>query len=148
MNQLKDICRYIKLVERLKASLETEDGKLHDFKDLDSLMDGFYPSISQVQKEFMSTYTCGRSRSVAAYQDALAGDFIKTLPGSSKFKTPKYVEVTTLGRKLNSTSFKAPTGRYNIWLQEHTDLAKYAGGLVSGLLIAAAGVFIKQAVGQ
>jgi hypothetical protein len=150
MNQLKDICRMIKVIEERTEQLEKVklDPKI---KNVDKIFETLWPRITDVQENFKKKHNCSKSRAVNAYNDAIKGDYIKPIKNfkkaNEKYAFDRYVTVNTSGRKLNSTVGKIPTGRYNKWLEDNSSFMNFLFGSAVTAIVTIVGLVLNAIYG-
>lgn len=155
MNQLREICRVINIIDdetkklekaRAGADIDEIEKKVKNTKT--SLFDYFVPQTKDIIKEYEKRYKCTNYQARSAFKDAAASKekYISTFdklanPKPGKYFA-KYAEVTPEGRKLNSTVLKVPTGRYNAWLKDNSSITKVIFGSGLTALVVVVGMVI------
>lgn len=132
LSQLKEICRYIAVVEKCEDKSEKKREKMGEF-DINRL-DTFFVQSLEANRQFSQKYRCSSSKANRVYQDGIRFGYLEPYGGGRPLDR-KYVRVTSEGRKLNSKSLKfIPTSRWNTWLEQHSKLVAILLG--SGLTVA------------
>jgi len=155
MNQLREICRVITVVENATKKIECTPNHVNEMKkakkDDITLFDGFLPRTQDVIDAYKERYGCTRYEARNAFKDASDQEYVSTfnteyiVDPDKKFNT--YVEVNSSGRTLNSTIFKIPTGRYNTWLKDNSSLMNFLFGSGITAVLAIAGFILNRIYG-
>lgn len=156
MNQLREICRIIKIVEEESKRIEDNPEHVKRMKkvhiDKATIFDGFLPRTHDVIDLYRKRYDCTRYQARNAFKDAADEKYISTFDEDYKidheWQFRKYVEVNPSGRTLNSTVFKIPTGRYNTWLNNNGSLVNFLLGGGAGIVISILGLAAKAIWGS
>ena len=139
MSQLKDTHRVILIVQKRTEEIENENNAVIGSTVTDkliSVLENLHPKVNDVKEAYKLKYKVSQTKANSAYSDAVKERYLKEIP--KKFGTvsvPHFVTVITKGRTLVSRDFGIPTGRFNMWLKEHSAIANFiSGGLVVGVV--------------
>lgn len=158
MNQLKEICRIMDVIQDETVKLEMGRATEKDIEkaaksEKKELLDYFIPRTQAVIAEYERRYRCTNYQARNAFKDAVAAreKYVSTYDKDYKDarSTPfaEYVEVNPAGRTLNSKVFLViPTGRYDRWLRDHNSLVAFVFGSGVGAVIAVSGYIINAIV--
>lgn len=154
MNQLKEICRIIDVIQDESVKLEKNragKGNLEKAAKTENkeLFDYFIPRTQIVIAEYERRYKCTNYQARNAFKDAVSAKekYVSTYDENYKespdapFAT--YVEVTPAGRTLNSKILlRVPASRYNKWLGDHSNLVTFVFGSGVGAVLATGGFIV------
>lgn len=156
MDQLKDICRLIVIIEEETKKLETQKKRKKSNVDTPEaevieLFDSLFPYTSHVITEFSKKHSCTEYQARQVMIDAVNADerYVETFgvdyePRADRFFSD-YVQVTSAGRTLNGKTLRIPTGLYNKWLEDNDRIvAVLLGGGITAIATAIA-LLIKAA---
>lgn len=160
MNQLREVCRMIEVIQDETIKLEAaragiEDIKKESLKEKKDLFDYFLPRTQTVIAEYETRYKCTNYQARSAFKDAVTAEekYVSTYNDDYKempdYPFADYVEVNPSGRVLNSKIFKViPTGRYNKWLGDHNHLVTFVFGSGVGAVLAVLSFIIKAVLDE